>query len=224
MRSIVFFALLCAASTAALAQTPPPKEGFWSKVKRITKEEAGNATGMASSPTTMPDGRPLTHLRDTKLADVFNRESGKGGFPRVAITITDVSDRITSRGMNPTSPVAPNDCLYFDAVLWHTVAKSESIEDLVYCASDGLKTFMRGSFNGNFYIASTTEKNTGARRTAGPWPPANLYPRSAEEDELMDGPGYALLGNVLMAMGFDFTYAGDQGRVWVVSVANKPGT
>lgn len=224
MRSIVFLALLCAASTSALAQSQPPKEGFWSKVKRITKEEVGNATGTTFAPTTTPDGRPLTRLRDTKLADVFNRDAGKGGFPRVAITITDFSDRIVSRGMNPTSPVAPNDCLYFDAVLWHTSAKSETFKDLVYCASDGLKTFMKGSFNGNFYIASTTEKNTGSRRTTGPLPPANLYPRTAEEDELMDGPGYSLLGNVLMAMGFDFTYAGDQGRVWVVSVANKPGT
>lgn len=226
MRTLtLLIAVALAAPTASAQETSAPKEGVWSKIKRITKEEVAEATGVsAAAPTQTADGRQLRRLHDTPLAGVFQREGGEGSYPRVAITITDYSDRIVSRGMNPTSAVAPNDCLIMDIVLWRSPSKSEPFKDIVYCGADGMKGFVRGMFNGNFYMATTTERNTGSRRTTGPLPPANLYPRQVEDTRLLDGPGYVLLGNVLMAMGFDFTYSGDQGRVWVVSTANKPGT
>lgn len=227
MRSLTLFVLLaCIVTQASAQQTTATRESVWSKIKRITKEEVASATGVGSAiPIKTADGRPMRRLKDTALADVFNRESGPDStYPRVAITITDYSDRIVSRGMNPTSSVAPNDCLMMDITLWHSPTKFEPFKGVAYCAADGMRGFGRGMFNGNFYMATTTAKNTGSRRTAGPLPPANLYPRQVEDTQVLDGPGYALLGNVLMALGFDFTYSGDQGRAWVVSTANKPGT
>lgn len=224
MRVLAVLLVVAVAMPTATAQTAP-RESMWSKIKRITKEEVGNATGVGTpAPTQTADGRPLRRLHDTPLAGIFQREGGEGSYPRVAITISDYSDRIVGRGMNPTSAVAPNDCLVMDIMLWRSPTKSEPFKNVAYCAADGMKGFVRGMFNGNFYMATTTERNTGSRRTTGPVPPANLYPRQIEDTRLLDGPGYALLGNVLMAMGFDFTYSGDQGRAWVVSTANKPGT
>ena len=238
MRSFLLAASIavCACSTVANAQDQPQepaqKEGLWSKIKRITAEEAGNAVSINGKPLGQgmaagPDGSNGKRIRiqDTPLADIFNAESAiNADYPHVAITITDYSDRIVSRGMNPTSAIDRNDCLYFDATLWRNAKKPEQINGLSYCASDGIKGFMRGPFEGAFRIGFTTNSNSGQRRTTGPLPPANIYPRGSEDDTLLDGPGYALLGNILMAMGFDFTYGGNTGRVWVVSTGNKPGT
>src|SRR5690606_19635808 len=133
-------------------------------------------------------------------------------------------DRIVGRGMNPTSQVASSDCLMFDAVLWRNASKSETFDGLIYCAADGLHGFMKGAFNGSFMFGTTMNDNSGQRRTTGPLPAANVYPRGSDDNRLLDGPGYILMGNLLMAMGFDFTYGGNTGRVWVVSTNNVPGT
>ena len=231
MRSLVLamVIVLFAGNTMAQSQPAPsePNETIWSKIKRITKEEVGNATG-AGSQGAVPkasDGRDFKKIRDTSLNDLFNADAAiNSDYPHVAITITDYSDRIVGRGMNLTSEMQRNDCIMFDAVIWRTAKQREDINDVIYCVSDGIKGFMRGAFDGAFRFASTTNANTGQRGTTGPLPPANIYPRGVEDDRLLDGPGYALMGNILMAMGFDFTYGGNTGRVWVVSTTNKPGT
>ena len=233
MRTIAFAALLgiLTFNASAQEQAPPQKESFWSKVKRITSEEVGNAVSVNGQPLGQqsqpkaPDGTEYKRLKDTPLNDIFNSDAAiNADYPHVAITITDYSDRFLDPGMNPTSEIQRNDCLMFDATLWRTPKKSEKLDHLIYCAADGIKGFMKGQFNGSIRFGFTTNPNTGQRRTTGPLPPANLYPQGSADDRLLDGPGYALLGNILMAMGFDFTYAGNKGRVWIVSTTNKPGT
>lgn len=235
MRSYLFAAIIAVFACNAVAQEqapPPKKEGFWSKVKRITSEEVGNAVSVngqsiAGQQATVktPDGNDYKRISDTPLHDIFNSDAAiNADYPHVAITITDYSDRIVERGMNPTSQVAGSDCLMFDATLWRNANRSETFDGLIYCAADGLKGFMKGAFNGSFLYGTTMNDNSGQRRTTGPLPPANVYPRGSDDNQLLNGPGYILMGNILMAMGFDFTYGGNTGRVWVVSTSNVPGT
>lgn len=209
---------------AAFAQEQPqsqpqPKPSFWGRLKQEVSSviaPQGNAG----------DAFPGNHRRiqDTALADIFNSDAAGSDYPHVAITVTDWSDRITSRGMNPTSQAQANDCLTFDATLWRDAKSSEPIDDLIICAGEARRGYMRGAFDGGFRFASVAGENTGQRRTTGPLPPANVYPRTAEADDLLDGPGQSLLANILMEMGLDFSYGGNVGRVWVVSVRNEPGT
>lgn len=200
-------------------QQPKAKSNFWSRLKQevgsivAPKGEAGSAF-------------PGTHrrIRDTPLDDIFNSAEAGSDYPHVAIAITDWSDRITSRGMNPTSQAQADDCLTFNATLWRNAKASDTINDLIICAKESHRGYMRGAFDGGFRFASVAGNHTGQCRTTGPLPPANVYPRTAEADGLLDGPGQSLLANLLMEMGLDFSYGGNVGRVWVVSVGNKPGT
>lgn len=198
---------------------PQSKPSIWSRFKQevgaivAPQGEAGSAF-------------PGTHrrIRDTPLNDIFNSAEAGSDYPHVAITITDWSDRINSRGMNPTSQAQANDCLTFDATLWRNAKSSEPINGLIVCAGESRRGYMRGAFDGGFRFASVAGDSTGQRRTTGPLPPANVYPRTAEADDLLDGPGQSLLANILMEMGLDFSYGGNVGRVWVVSIRNEPGT
>lgn len=198
---------------------PQPKPSFWERVKREVSSVVA-PQGQAGS------AFPGTHrrIRDTPLNDIFNTAEAGSDYPHVAITITDWSDRITSRGMNPTSQAQANDCLTLDATLWRNAKSSEPINGLIICAGEARRGYMRGAFDGGFRFASVAGENTGQRRTTGPLPPANVYPRTAEADDLLAGPGQSLLANLLMEMGLDFSYGGNVGRVWVVSVRNEPGT
>lgn len=235
MRSYLLAAMLvafaCNVPARAQSQESAPKEGLWSKIKRITAEEVGNVVSVNGQPIgagvgmTAPDGTERKRIHDTPLHDIFNSDAAiNADYPHVAITITDYSDRIVSRGMNPMSAVQRNDCLFFKATLWRSNEKSEQFDHLAYCADEGIKGFLKGAFSGGFRYGSTVNANTGQRRTTGPLSPAIIYPRGSEDDRILDGPGYALLGNLLMKMGFDFTYGGNIGRVWVVSTKNVPGT
>ena len=117
MRSIVLATALSLLSTNAIAQdqAAPSKEGLWSKIKRITTEEVGNSVsingksvGAVQSTPKTPDGREYRRLADTPLQGIFNAEAAiNADYPHLAITITDYSDRIVERGINPTSPTAP---------------------------------------------------------------------------------------------------------------------
>ena len=213
-------AMAPAAHAQEQSQTQPQsKPSIWSRFKQeVTSIVAPQ--GEAGSPF------PGTHrrIRDTALNDIFNSAEAGTDYPHVAIAITDWSDRITSRGMNPTSQAQANDCLTFDATLWRSAKTSESIDGLIICAGEARRGYMRGAFDGGFRFASVAGESTGQRRTTGPLPPANVYPRTAEADDLLDGPWQSLLANILMEMGLDFSYGGNVGRVWVVSVRNEPGT
>lgn len=201
------------------ASQPQTKPSIWSRFKK----EVGSLVAPNSPAGTVFPGSHR-RIQDTALADIFNSDAAGNGYPHVAIAITDWSDRITSRGMNPTSQAQANDCLTFDATLWRDGKSSEPINGLIICAGEARRGYMRGAFDGGFRFASVAGENTGQRRTTGPLPPANVYPRTAEADDLLDGPGQSLLANVLMEMGLDFSYGGNVGRVWVVSVSNQPGT
>lgn len=223
----VVLATALIAATAVIApitqaqeqEQPKAKPSIWSRFKQevgaivAPQGEAGSAF-------------PGSHrrIRDTPLNDIFNSAQAGNDYPHVAITITDWSDRITSRGMNPTSQAQANDCLAFDAVLWRSAKSSEPVNGLIICAGESRRGYMRGAFDGGFRFASVAGEHTGQRRTTGPLPPANVYLRTAEADDLLDGPGQSLLANLLMEMGIDFSYGGNVGRVWVVSVHNEPGT
>lgn len=223
-------ALLAAAAVSAPAQAqaqeqpksqeqPKAKTSLWGRFKQeVNSAMAPNGeTGRA-----FPGTR--RRIRETPLNDIFNSPKAGSDYPHVAITITDWSDRITSRGMNPTSQSHSDDCLTFDATLWRNAKSSEPIKGLIICAGEAHRGFMRGAFDGGFRFASVSGNHTGQRRTTGPLPPANVYPRTVEADGLLDGPGQSLMGNLLMEMGLDFSYGGNVGRVWVVSVSNEPGT
>ncbi|MBS0225573.1 MAG: hypothetical protein JSS25_04425 [Proteobacteria bacterium] len=222
-------ALIVLASTPsiALAQSSS-QEGFWSKVKKAAgaavtingrplNADAGSSNGAAGT---------YKQIRDTPLAGIFNSSAAiNADYPHVAITITDFSDRLlTPQGQDPTNPAHPNDCLWFDATLWRSAKSSEKFTGLAICAADAHQGFMKGHFNGNVWLGTAPNKNTGQHRTTGPLPPFNIYPQDAGAENLTNGVGQLLLGNLLMQMGFDFTYNGNTGRVWVVSVSNKPGT
>lgn len=198
---------------------PQSKPSIWSRFK----QEVGAIVAPQGEAGSAFSG---THrrIRDTPLNDIFNSPNAGSDYPHVAITITDWSDRITSRGMNPTSQAQANDCLTFDATLWRDAKSSEPINGLIICAGEARRGYMRGAFDGGFRFASVAGEHTGQRRSTGPLPPANVYPRTAEADDLLDGPGQSLLANILMEMGLDFSYGGNVGRVWVVSIRNEPGT
>lgn len=221
LTAALFAALIASGASAQEQQQsqPQPKPSFWERVKREVSSVVApqGHTGSAF---------PGTHrrIRDTPLNDIFNTAEAGSDYPHVAITITDWSDRITSRGMNPTSQAQANDCLTFDVTLWRNAKSSEPINGLIICAGEARRGYMRGAFDGGFRFASVAGESTGQRRTTGPVPPANVYPRTAEADDLLDGPGQSLLANLLMEMGLDFSYGGNVGRVWVVSVSNQPGT
>lgn len=210
----------------AQAQTqdqPPAHTSIWGKFKKEVGSiiSASGTTGVAGSTF----GGTYRRIQDTPLNNIFNSEVAiNGDYPHVAITITDWSDRITSRGVNPTTKAQANDCLTFNAALWRNAQSSEPINDLIICAKEAHRGSMRGAFDGGFRFASVAGNHTGQRRTTGPLPPANVYPRTVEADGLLDGPGQLLLANLLMEMGLDVSYGGNVGRVWVVSVGNKPGT
>lgn len=208
------------APVAFAQEQPQPKPSIWSRFK----QEVGSLVApQGQAGTAFPGSH--RRIQDTPLNDIFNTDAAADtGYPHVAITITDWSDRITSRGMNPTSQAQANDCLTFDATLWRNARTSEPIDNLIICAGESRQGYMRGAFDGGFRFASVSGENTSQRRTTGPLPPANVYPRTAEADDLLDGPGQSLLVNLLMEMGLDFSYGGNVGRVWVVSVRNEPGT
>jgi hypothetical protein len=227
-RCAVLASALIAATAVAAPDTqaqeqaqeqPKAKSSFWGRLK----QEVGSIVAPKGD---VGSAFPGTHRRiqDTPLNDIFNSAEAGSDYPHVAIAITDWSDRITSRGMNPTSQAQANDCLTFDVTLWRNSKSSEMINGLIICAGEAHRGYMRGAFDGGFRFASVTGNHTGQRRTTGPLPPANVYPRTAEADGLLDGPGQLLLANLLMEMGLDFSYGGNVGRVWIVSVGNKPGT
>lgn len=216
------------AATAVIAPDTPAQEQEQPKAKpsiwsRFKQEVGAIVAPQGEAGSAFPGTH--RHIRDTPLNDIFNSDAAvNSDYPHVAISITDWSDRITSRGMNPTSQAQANDCLTFDAMLWRNAKSSEPIDGLIICAGEARRGYMRGAFDGGFRFASVAGEHTGQRRSTGPLPPANVYPRTAEADDLLDGPGQSLLANILMEMGLDFSYGGNVGRVWVVSVRNEPGT
>lgn len=222
---VIFAGVLAAACTTSSAQESQKKEGIWSKVKK----SAGSLVSVNGQPiggqgTEAASGN-YTRIADTKLKDIFLAGNAiNGDWPHVAIVITDYSDRFNARGTNPMSDVYATDCIYFDAYLWRDAKNSEKFEGLGHCASDGMKSFMQAGITSNFAYGNTLLKDTGQIRNTGPHPPLKVFPQTPEAQRIFDGPGRQLMASILIGMGYDIMHVPNIGRVWVVSVDNKPGT
>ncbi|WP_234454594.1 hypothetical protein [Pseudomonas sp. LAM2023] len=136
-------------------------------------------------------------------------------WPKVVITNLDIP--ADQRSLSRSLTLKANDCVHFDAVLWHDARRSEHFENLSLCAPDLPKQ------SNNFVLTwksfSVSGKTTGQARTDGPTPPYSKLPSDAVMDSwVMNQFGLYYVGSMLTLVGYDPNFSVDDRRFWIKNI------
>lgn len=160
-----------------------------------------------------------TDLTDTPLKGVLRKNLSKDGkapeWPKVVITDLQVPpDQLDfTRAMS----LKPQDCVYFNAVLWKDATDSERFNDLRLCAEDLPK--QSNGFVVTWYNFPISGKTTGQVRTEGPTPPYNKLPSDTDIDTwIMNRFGQFYIGSLLTIVGYEPNFTIDDRRFWIKDV------
>lgn len=146
------------------------------------------------------------------LRQTLSTDGSAPEWPKVVITDLQIpSDQLT---LTRSLRLKANECIYFNAVLWHDAKHSDRFDNLSLCATELPKQ------SNNFVLTwksfSISGKNTGQVRGDGPTPPYNKLPSDSEMDRwLMNQFGLYYVGSLLTLVGYDQNFTADDRRFWV---------
>jgi len=164
------------------------------------------------------EGQSKTSLTKTKLMGILNQYPSTDGrapeWPKIAITnlVIPAEQATAYRGS-----LATNDCIVFDAVLWHDARSSEKFTGVSLCAPELPKR--SNDFVTTWRTFPISGDISGQIRSDGPTPPYSKLPNDAVMDRWVTvGPGIYFIGSMLTMMGYDPQFSSDNRRFWVRNV------
>lgn len=196
-------------------------------IRNAVKTHTDMAAGFPSAQGQGGSTAKGTRLKDTPLDKLFEKypaAQSNPEFPKVALSFSYPDWVVEPDGV--IGKMKANQCLQYSAVLWKDAKSSQRFDNLVVCPNE----FVRVPHDGLRAIwpsFSIPGKTSGQVRTDGPTPPHFPFPTDGKSKNWLTYGGVWYLGAVMAGMGYDWNYAEDKRRVWVVKLgdlAPAPGT
>lgn len=188
-------------------------------------DSLNNAGKPVSSSPNQPAAQPVTNtdrtsLLRTPLHNALSRNLSTDGrapeWPKVVI----INLQIPDDQLSPTTlyPKA-NDCIWFDAVLWHDAKRSERFTHVSLCGSE-LPSGVPNDFVRLYFSEPVPGKTTGQLRTDGPTPPFLSRPSSQVLQQWMTSGrfGTYFMGSLMRLVGYDPDFPIDGRRFWIKNI------
>lgn len=194
------------------ATAPGEGQGLGGLLNRLTK---GGDAGAGA------EGK---RLQDTPMYKVFEKfpvadTSNPPDYPKTAISIgypAWLDD--PSAGMGRFKG---KQCVNYAVTFWTAPGKSERYDNMVVCTTD-LAKVSHDSLRTVWPFFGAGGQTSGQVRTEGPLPPAVPFPSDPKSQKFMQSGGVFMLGAILTGLGYDWNFAQDKRRVWVVRVGDLP--
>lgn len=208
--------LLAFASTALLASCASTQVQSTLDSLKDLPRSISNASARKAG-TSKVEGTSLTQ---TPLLGVLREELSSDGrapeWPKVVITDLRIPADQTDPGHSYS--LKPDECIWFNAVLWRDAKRSENFNGLHLCAEELPK--QSNNFVVTWHSFPISGKTSGQIRTDGPTPPYAKLPGDAFIDRwLMNQIGLYYIGSLLTLVGYDPHFIEDDRRFWVKNAA-----
>lgn len=212
--------LILMASLLAGCSSVNMKGAFDSAVKSLNDAQRALGTNLSQSAALPGAPGRRNSLLGTPLHNALKTNISTDGsapeWPKVVITNLQIpasQRQLAGRSFS----LKANECIYFDAVLWHDARHNDRFTNLSLCAPELPK--QPNDFVNIWKSFPISGQTTGQVRTEGPTPPYSKLPSDpAMENWLLQQFGLYYVGSLLTLVGYDNNFSIDDRRVWIKNI------